>query len=82
MASNASNTEYDFVEEPSADYFCPVTFELLKDPQQTNSCCGKHLSRAVAEKLQEEGKPCPLCHAAPLKTADDLFFKRKVMELN
>ena len=42
-------------------YFCPVTFELLIDPVQTNFCCGNHLSRAVAEQLQAEGKPCPLC---------------------
>ena len=83
MAANAtSNNEYNFVEKPSADYFCPVTFELLTDPQQTNFCCGKHLSRVVAEQLQAEGKPCPLCRKkAPLKTTADLFFKRKVMEL-
>ena len=81
MASNATDSEYDFVEQPSRDYFCPVTFELLTNPRQTNSCCGRHLSRAVAEKLEAEGKPCPLCKKVPLKTADDLFFKRKVMEL-
>ena len=83
MVSQATytNGEYDFVERPSSDYFCPVTFELLTDPRQTNSCCGRHLSRAVAEKLEAEGKPCPLCKKAPLKTADDLFFKRKVLEL-
>ena len=77
MASNGE--EYDFVEKPGNEYFCPVTFELLKDPRQTNSCCGNHLSRATAERL--EGKPCPFCKKAPLKTTEDLFFKRKVMEL-
>ena len=76
----ATNREYDFVKKPSSDYFCPVTFELLTDPRQTNSCCGRHLSRVVAEKLETEGKPCPLCKKRPLKTVDDLFFKRKVME--
>ena len=78
MASN-SGEEYDFVEKPGNEYFCPVTFELLKDPRQTNFCCGNHLSRATAERL--EGKPCPLCKKQPLKTTEDLFFKRKVMEL-
>ena len=82
MASNATDSEYDFVRKPSRDFFCPVTFELLTDPRQTNSCCGRHLSRQVAEKLEAEGKPCPLCKKMPLKTADDLFFKRKVMELH
>ena len=79
MASNANfKSEY---EKPSEEYFCPVTFELLIDPVQTNFCCGNHLSRAVAEQLQAEGKPCPLCKKAPLKTTDDRFFKRKVRQL-
>ena len=79
MAS--SNSEFDFVEKPSEDYLCPVTFELLLDPVQTNSCCGNHLSRAVAEKLRAEGKPCPLCKEKPLRTTDDKFFRRKVRQL-
>ena len=74
-------SEYEFVEKPSEEYFCPVTFELLIDPVQTNFCCGNHLSRAVAEQLQAQGKPCPLCKKAPLKTTDDRFFKRKVRQL-
>ena len=82
MASRADfRGEYDFIEKPSEEYFCPVTFELLTDPVQTNYCCGNHLSRAVAEKLQAEGKPCPICKKLPLKTTDDMFFKRKVMGL-
>ena len=31
--------------------------------------------------FEAKGKPCPLCKKTPLKTAEDLFFKRKVMEL-
>ena len=81
MASFDTDSEYDFVEQPSRDYFCPVTYGLLTDPRQTNSCCGRHLSRAVAERLEAEGKPCPICKRAPLQTTDDLFFRRKVMEL-
>ena len=82
MASNANfKGEYDFVEKPSEEFFCPVTYEVLLDPVQTNICCGNHLSRAVAEQLQAEGKPCPLCKKTPLKTGEDLFFKRKVRQL-
>ena len=81
MASSARAMGYDFVQKPSEDYFCPVTLEILKDPRQTNSCCGHHLSRGVAERLEKAGKPCPLCKKSPLKTAEDLFFKRKVLEL-
>ena len=82
MASNADSCrKYDFVEEPGDEFFCPVSFELLKDPRQTNTCCGNHLSRAVAERLEAEGKPCPICKKTPLKTTEDLFFKRKVKAL-
>ena len=82
MASNEDfGSEFDFIEKPSEEYLCPVTFELLLDPVQTNFCCGNHLSRAVAEKLQAEGKPCPLCKETPLRTTDDRFFKRKVRQL-
>ena len=73
--------EYEFVEKPSEEFFCPVTYEVLLDPVQTNLCCGNHLSRAVAEQLQAEGKPCPLCKKTPLKTGEDLFFKHKVRQL-
>ena len=82
MASNADiNGEYDFVEKPSEDFFCPVTYEVLLDPVQANSCCGNHLSRSVADRLQAGRKPCPMCKAAPLKTVEDMFFKRKVRQL-
>ena len=52
MASKATRTEYEFVKTPSEEYFCPITFELLKDPRQTNSCCGHHLSREAAEQTR------------------------------
>ena len=80
MASNANDEEYDFVKKPSEKYYCPVTFELLTDPRQTSECCGNRLSRAAAEQLEAEGKPCPICKKAPLKTTKDLCFKREVME--
>ena len=32
-------------------------------------------------KLEAEGEPCPLCKKKPLKTAEHLFFKRKVLQL-
>ena len=46
--------EYDFVEEPSQDYICPVTLELLRDPQQT-TCCGHHLSLEAATGYSKVG---------------------------
>ena len=79
--STSSDLEYDFVQTPSEDYFCPVTYEILKNPQQTSSCCGNHISRAAADLLKREGKPCPMCKKGQLQTTDDLFFKRQVLAL-
>ena len=72
--------EYDFLEEPPPEYFCPVTFELLRDPKQTE-CCGHHLSGNVVTRLQQEGKPCPLCNDPNFTVISDKHFKRKVEEL-
>jgi hypothetical protein len=79
--NNIMADEYDFVEPPPEDYFCPVTYEIFKDPRQTSECCGKHLSREVAERLEREQKSCPLCTVAPLRTTADLYFKRRVLEV-
>lgn len=75
-----SGDDLDFLEEPSPDFLCPVTLELMLDPQQT-LCCGNHVSREAAVKLQEESKPCPLCKEVPLRTVQDKFFGRKINEL-
>ena len=70
----------DFVEELSQDYQCPVTLEVLRDPQQT-TCCGHHLSLEAATTLQRLGKSCPICNEPNLATMPDKFHKRKVNEL-
>ena len=81
MASPPSSAEeFDFVEEPSRDFFCPVTLDLLREPHQT-LCCGNHISPEAITTLQESGKPCPLCKKAGLKTLPDQFFKRQVNAL-
>ena len=69
--------EYDFVEEPSQDMFCPVTFDVLRDPHQT-TCCGHHISATAGARLQQEGKPCPMCKEPNFTTQTDKYFKRVV----
>ena len=72
--------DYDFVEMPSSEFFCPVTSNLLTEPYQT-LCCGNHLLQEAVTKLQQYGEPvCPLCKQT-LRTMPDMFFKRKVYEL-
>ena len=77
----AESIEYDFVEQPTQDHFCVVTLELLRDPHQT-ACCGHHLSQEAASRLQRDGKPCPMCQRPNLSTHADLYFRRKVNEIN
>ena len=71
--------DYDFVEKPSEDFFCPVTLEVLQEPFLT-VCCGNHLSQEAANQLQRDQKPCPLCKQ-PLQAVPDKYFQRKVWDL-
>ena len=72
--------EYDFVEEPTTEFFCAVSLQLLREPQQTD-CCGHHFSVDVARRLQREGKPCPVCQRANFTTHPDIFHRRKIRQL-
>ena len=74
----ATEEDYDFVEKPSEDFYCPVSFDFLREPHQI-LCCGNHLSPVIAARLQ--GQPCPVCKKRNLKTVADMYFKRKVNEL-
>ena len=73
----ATEDDYDFVEKPSEDFYCPVTFDLLREPFLT-ACCGNHLSQEAVTRLQ--GQPCPLCKENNLNSIPDKYFKRKVNE--
>ena len=72
--------EFDFVERPSQDFFCPVSLELLLEPQLT-SCCGHHLSLEAAARLQRERKPCPMCNGEEWSAMLDKYHRRKVHEV-
>ena len=72
--------DYNFVEKPPEEFFCPVTFEVLREPFQT-LCCGKHLSQQAIKRQQRDQKPCPLCRRQPFHVVPDKYFKRKVREL-
>lgn len=73
----ANQEEYDFVEQPPKDFFCPVTFDLLLEPCQT-TCCGNHLSERASARLKSENKPCPVCKEPQLATMPDKYHQRKV----
>ena len=71
-------SEYDFVEQPPEEYFCPVSFAVLLEPYQTQ-CCGNHLAKESYERLQ--GQPCPVCREENLTAMKDKFHKRRVLSL-
>ena len=73
--------EYPFVEQPSEDFFCPVTLGLLLQPHLT-SCCGKHLSQEAATRIKKEKGACPLCKQSRWKGMLDKNFRRQVNSLH
>ena len=75
-----ASQDYDFVEQPDQDFYCPVSLEILLEPQQTD-CCGQHISQKAADRLIKEGKPCPLCKDENFTTHQDKYFNRKVKQL-
>ena len=76
--SNGSECEYDFVEQPPEEFFCPITFAVLLEPYQTQ-CCANHLSQEAYERLQRQ--LCPVCREENLTAVKDNFHKRKVLSL-
>ena len=72
--------DFPFVERPSEDLFCPVTYGLLLQPHLT-ACCGKHLSQEAAARIQREGGACPLCNEPHFTTVLNKHFLRQVNEL-
>ena len=72
--------EYQFIQPPSKDFFCPVTFGLLLQPHQT-TCCGHHLSDEAAARIQRAGGACPMCKNQSLATTPDIYFRRQVHAL-
>ena len=71
---------YHFVEEPLAEFYCPVSSNLLLTPHITE-CCDKHISQEAADDLKREEKPCPLCNHEKLSTEFDDNFLQQVLEL-
>ena len=76
----SSEEDYPFVEQPSKDFFCPVTFGLLLQPHLT-SCCGNHISQEAASRIQRERGVCPLCNTHPWSTVLNKHFQRQVKSL-
>ena len=78
---SGAEEDYPFVEQPSDDFFCPVTMGLLLEPHET-SCCGNHLSAEAAIRIQKEGGACPLCNLQNWSSVLSKHFQRQVNSLH
>ena len=79
MASNPQTTDslqqdYDFVQQPDQDYYCPVTLDILLDPQQT-TCCGHHISQQAANRSLRDHNHVPCVKTLLLKMTSILREK-------
>ena len=76
----ATEKDYDFVEQPSKDFFCPIMYGLLLQPHQTD-CCGGLFSEEAVTRIQGERGACPLCKEPSWNTMLDKRFRRQVYAL-
>ena len=72
--------DFPFVEWPSKDFFCPVTYGLLLQPHLT-ACCGNHFSQDAVTRIEKKKGACPLCNELHFNTMLDKRFRRQVHEL-
>ena len=70
--------DYEFVTPPDKSLECPVCLLTLRDPHMI-SCCGNEFCQRCIERVQRDGKPCPLCNDPNFTT---LLNKKLVREVN
>ena len=70
--------DYEFVTPPDKSLECPVCLLTLRDPHMI-SCCGNEFCQRCIERVQRDGKPCPLCNEPNFTT---FLNKKLVREVN
>ena len=78
MAGSKLGYDYDFVDSPPKSLECPICLLTLRNPHVI-SCCGNEFCQACIERVQSNGKPCPLCNEPSFTT---LLHKKLVREVN
>lgn len=68
------------MKQPSEEFFCPFTLKILIEPYLT-SCCGEHLSKEAATRIQGGGGVCPFCKEPNWSAELNKSFRRTVHEL-
>lgn len=77
MATGKGGYDYDFVTPPKS-LECPVCLLTLRDPHVI-SCCGNEFCQPCIQRIQIDGKPCPLCNEINFTT---FLHKKLVREVN
>ena len=70
--------DYDFVITPPKSLESPVCLMTFRDPHVI-SCCGNEFCQLCIERVQRDGKPCPLCNELNFTT---FLHKKLVREVN
>ena len=74
--SKFSFRNYEFVQQPSKDFECPVCLEILKEPFLT-ACCGNHFCKPCVDTTKKTDDHCPLCKET-MSGIVDKKFQRKI----
>lgn len=77
MATSKRGYDYDFVDPPKS-LECPLCLLTLRDPHMI-SCCGHEFCESCIQRVQSDGKPCPLCNEPNFST---LLNKKLIREIN
>ena len=78
MATGKGGYDHDFVKAPPKSLECPVCLLTFRDPHVI-SCCGNEFCQLCIERIQREGKACPLCNEPKFTT---FLHKKLVREVN
>ena len=77
-AASKGGYDFEFVTAPPKSLECPVCLLTLRDPHVI-SCCGNEFCQVCIERVQRDGKSCPLCNAPEFMT---FLHKKLVREVN
>ena len=77
MAAGKRGYDYEFVDPPKS-LECPLCLLTMRDPHMI-SCCGNEFCESCIQRVQRDGKPCPLCNEPNFST---LLNKKLVREIN
>ena len=79
-AEERGGYDCEFVVPPPAAFQaeCPICLQILKEPCVIDCPCGQKLCRECIERIEEAGKPCPLCNKTDFTFIRDYGLERYI----